>query len=537
MFDIFTSFSNSVPVVHNRSRSTQHVQSSGDRTSLSGSSDGYSKPNLTVPTSTHASPSRNALRPLDADPVVDDPYTRPRGFGQTESSWNFPPLITRSSTLGSAHALEAGFETSPSSASLRFDSQISPPASFLSSSTKKTLGNTSTLTEERVQHFRKAEPSGRLAHWFQGSSDPINLGILPSPIKEKTSFSDIMSTTPGTRPPNMQSNSVSQLPSKPPLASRFSFFTSKPALPELPSQPADLHDEFINLDIKKALFPAGPADPFSPAAFKNLLQNAEGLLSRLQAAYKERTISLHEMTAENETQTEELEGTETRAKHLKIQLDNMAVKLAKQDELMMDLVDDLAREKQLRREENDARKRSVVLVKSSRGDAFAQNTQRNSEVEERRARRGTSLVSDSGFDSEEESYVDSLCSKNREMTSPNASVSSFSTTNSPDGCIPPEPISLPQPARLPPKSSPQMLSTFQNVIKGKSGGSRLSEPAMTPVENALSTCPNCHGSKASQAWSMVHRVKEENRVLQARVAQIESAVDACLDLVTCPLAK
>lgn len=243
------------------------------------------------------------------------------------------------------------------------------------------------------------------------------------------------------------------------------------------------------------------------------------------------------MKAEKETQTEELEGTETRAKHLKIQLDNMAAKLAKQDELMMDLVDDLAREKQLRREENDARKRSIMLVKSSRADAFAQNSQRNSEVEERRARRGTSLVSDSGFESEEESYVDSLCSKNREMTSPNASVSSFSTTNSPDGYIPVEPIPLPQPARLPPKSSPQMLSTFQNVIKGKSGGSRLSEPAMTPVENTLSTCPNCHGSKASQAWSMVHRVKEENRVLQARVAQIEGAVDACLELVTCPLAK
>lgn len=536
MFDIFTSSSNTKPVVHNRSRSAPHVQSSGHRTVPSGFSHEIGEPILAAPATTHASPSRKALRPLDTDLI--DPYIRPRGFGQTQSSWTLPPLTTRSSSLDYVHALETHIETSSSSTSLRLqDSEILPHTSYLFSLTKQTSENTSILTEERVEQVRKAEPSGRLAHWFQGSSDPINLSILPSPTKEKTGFLDIMSTTSGSRPPNLQRKSTSQLPLKPPLASRFSFFTSKPAISEPPSQSADLHDQFINLDIQKALFAAGPVDPFSPAAFKNLVQNAEGLLSRLQAAYKERVISLQEMTAEKEAQTEELEGTETRAKHLKIQLDNMAAKLAKQDELMMDLVDNLAREKQLRREEEDARKISVMLVKSSRTDAFAHNTERNSEVEESRATRGTSIVSDSGFDSGEESYVDSLCSKNRERTSPNASISSFSTSNSPDGYILPESIPLPQPARLPPKISPQVLSTFQNVIKGKSGVTRLSEFATTPVENARPTCLNCQGGKGSQAWSMVHRLREENRVLRARVAHFEGAVDACLDLVTSPLAR
>ena len=307
-------------------------------------------------------------------------------------------------------------------------------------------------------------------------------------------------------------------------------------MPKQVSQPADLHDEFLNLDVKKALFPAGPADPFSPATFKNLVQNAEGLLSRMQAAYKERTISLHEMTAEKETQAEELEGTETRAKHLKIQLDDMAAKLAKQDELMMDLVDDLAHEKQLRREEEDARKRSIMLVKSSKAETISPNTPRHSEVEEQKATKAISIFSDSCCDSEEESYVDSLYSKNRETTSPNASVSSFSTTNSPDGYILPESIPLPQPTRLPAKTSPQVLSKSQNGIKAKSGGSRLTEPAMTPAENVHPKCPNCQGGKASQAWSMVHRLKQENNALQARAARIEGAVDACLDLVNTPLA-
>lgn len=441
--------------------------------------------------------------------------------------------MSPSSTLDSAHALDAKIESPPSSASPRFqDLDISPHTSYHSFPPKHTWGSTSNLTEERVEQVRKAEPSGRLAHWFQGSSDPISLRILPSPTKEKTAFLDTMSTTSANRPLNVQRKSGSQPPSKPPLASRFSFFTSKPAEQKPTSQPADLHDELINLNFKKALFPAGPADPFSPAAFKNLVQNAEGLLSRLQAAYKERTISLHEMTAEKETQAEELEGSEIRAKHLKLQLDNMAAKLAKQDELMMDLVDDLAREKQLRKEEDDARKNSVALVKSSRADAFAQSAQKSSEVKEQKPIRGTSIVSDSGIDSEEESYVDSLCSNDRETTSRNASVSSFSTANSPDGYVLPESILLPQPARLPPKHSPQVLSTFQHVIKGKSGGSRLSEPAMTPIDTPRSTCLNCHGGKVSQAWSMVHGVKEENRALRARVTQLEAAVDSCLDLIT-----
>ncbi|MCJ1470413.1 hypothetical protein MMC07_009058, partial [Pseudocyphellaria aurata] len=522
MFDIFTSFSNFEPVIHDRSRSITRAQFPGDRTIRSDSSHGCSEPVLAAPPITHTSPSRKALGPLDSDLITGDLYTRPRGLGQTRSSWSLPPLISRSGALDPTHALDAIIETPPSSASPQSqDLENLPHNSYPSFPSKYTWGNTSSLTEERVKQVRKAEPSGRLAHWFQGSSDPISLKILPSPTKETAGFLDTMSTASANRPLNDRRKSGSQPPSKPPLASRFSFFTSKPAEQRPTSQPADLHDDLINLDIKKALFPGGPADPFSPAAFKNLVQNAEGLLSRLQAAYKERTISLHEMTAENETQTEELEGSETRAKHLKIQLDDMAAKLAKQDELMMDLVDDLAREKQLRREEDDVRKYNVALVKSSKADPFAQNAQSDSAVREQRPIRGTSVVSDSGIDSEEESYVESLCSKNRETMSPNASVSSFSTTNSPDGYILSESNPLAQPARLPPKHSPQVLSTFQNVIKGKLGGSRLSEPAMTPIDTPRSMCLNCQGGKASQAWSMVHRLEEENKVLQARLTHIE----------------
>lgn len=45
-------------------------------------------------------------------------------------------------------------------------------------------------------------------------------------------------------------------------------------------------------------------------------------------------MSLRDMTAEQETIAEELEGAETRSKHLKIQLDNLSARVIEQDKAM-----------------------------------------------------------------------------------------------------------------------------------------------------------------------------------------------------------
>ena len=380
-----------------------------------------------------------------------------------------------------------------------------------------------------------------------------------------------MSTSAIDSPLTIQRKAFPQaaLPPKPPLIGRFSFFASKSSTSKL----ADPHDEIIDLDISKALFPAGPADPFSPAAFKNLVQNAEGLLLRIQAAYKELALRMRELTGEKEAkaeelalrmreltgekeaQAEELAESETRAKHLKIQLDDMAAKLAKQDEVVMNLVDDLAQEKQMRREEGDARMRSVQLVQRPKAKAFghcgddpespnAEENRRQSDGgsnslatdSDRRQSDGgsSSLVTDSGFESdeeeeeeeEEESVVDSVFSKGqRDLMSSAASDSSFSTNNSPAlyHRLSPRNPSFYR-SRLPPRNP---SSSYRSHLHDSSV---LPPPPHPSIR--LESCSNCHGAKSSHAWGMVLKVKEENRILNARLTKLEDAVDGCLDLIT-----
>lgn len=538
MFEIFTSFSN--PISHKRSKSTPIPLISKNCALPSPTRHDLDEPVLTLPATAYSSPSRKAPQLPHTRILTGDSLTQLHKFVRAESSWSPPPLTHRSSGWESSQASNSLNDLSPLKSSLR-SAQLedSSHASYPSSPTKGAWLPSWRLSGDQKEETSQEDKGRTLASWFQGESGPISLGLLPSPTKQSPVSENKMSTSPISHPLNLQKRPGSQAPSKPPLASRFSFFASKSSVQKPPSPLPDLHDEFLDLDISKSLFPAGPADPFSPAAFKNLVQNAEGLLTRLQAAYRERAISLHEMTVEKETQSEELEGAETRAKHLKIQLDDMSAKMAKQDELMMDMVDDLAREKQLRREEGDVRKRSVMLVKPSGAHASNLNIRGIPDGEESQRKSVSTFVSDSGLDSEEESYVDSVYSKPREANSRNASVSSFSSPTSLDGYTYSDPMPkppaarLPAPAvRLPTRGTPQAPSTFPSAPRAGGHASRQDEPACTQVEKISSTCANCQGARSSQAWSMVQNLREENRVLKARVVQIESALDGCLDVVT-----
>lgn len=506
MFGIFASLSKSdspgCPKVAPQLRSLDH------RTSLSiNSSPGLCDSILAVPTTTHLSTTRKALSPLDNDLSLDDPYIRLRGFDVARSSRKPPPLITNPNAEGYPIPLNDRNNPQPSPPRSRaLNLETSSFESDSSSAIRPKRLSISAPSSPQTEQGKRAAGLGRIADWFQGESDPINLSLLPSSMKDRPKAIGTMSTSSIESPSTMQRKSFPQAtPPKPPLIGRFSFFTSKSSILKSPQLP-DLHDEFIDLDINKALFPAGPADPFSPAAFKNLLQNAEGLLSRLQAAYKERAITMRELTVEKDTQAEELAESETRAKHLKIQLDDMAAKLARQDDIVMDLVDGLAQEKQLRREEEDARKRSVMLVKVSRAKAFGHCHPESPNAEEYRRQTDSSLITDSGFESEGESFVDSVFSKGRDIMS-NASDSSFSTCNSPDLYH-----------HLPPRTP--------------SHGSHHHDSVLPHAAIRPESCANCQGARSSQAWSMVLNMKEENRILNARLMQLEGALDGCLDVVT-----
>lgn len=411
---------------------------------------------------------------------------------------------------------------------------------YLSSSGNKSRSPSSSSIVARKGLGRKKEAVKTPADWSQSESEPINVGIVLSQSKQKmdpveppiSSFTRRPASAAQRQPP------VQPTP-KTPSTSRFPFFSRSTSVQES-SPPGNPSDELINLNIQASLFPTGQADPYSPAAFNSLVQNAERLLSRLQTAYKDCTVSLHEIATEKETQAEELEGCQMRARHLKMQLDNMTAKLAEQDKAMMSLVDELAQEKQLQQQEQGTPKRSARPTTTARTNLTYKNAAGNTEMPE--ARRGSdistlSVISDSGFESDEESPTNRASLKHQDTPSPSVSVSSASTTNSRDSThrtnLPPPTISYPPATAQPPRPKPPPAwapGLFPTAHRSPASASTLRNPFDR-------SCSNCQGARASEAWNVVNVLKDENRGLKERIGHLESSVDGCLDLVTGMIAK
>ena len=343
----------------------------------------------------------------------------------------------------------------------------------------------------------------------------------------------------------------------------FGFFAPKsPAKsPQTVQIPVELNDdEFLTLDVTSALFPSGEPsaqDPFSPAAFKNLLMNAEGLLLKLQTAYKLRTLSLHEISAEKEAMAEELEEAETRAKCLKSQLDDMAHQMSMKDASIADLAAELAAEKQARAEEKLAREQSIALVKARAERHMKRGSNSNISIDTtgedlgisgpdgRRRKRisgdSSSLSTDGESGSEFE--ADSVFSRSRSPTFTMSSVSVAGTMDStPEIMQASFARVVPNPGQNPgrPKMT-QQRSTFQKILSGM--GSAASEVEMEMdkerererdeyegIGMGEEGCSNCRGKDASVAWDTVGLMRAENKGLKERVGNLEAAVEGALDL-------
>ena len=441
---------------------------------------------------------QRGIRSFDADILAQPTLThQPDDAKPRRPVLDLPPLLISSE----------GKEIGDQNQSHQTDHQefaALPEQSPQPSSPKIGRNPTQILTGDRTQRIKKESSNRVLSGWFNGESEPLNIGILPSPTKEKSNPLFEMSSKP------------THVTHKPALSSRFSLFSNKPSSTKTSSSPSDPADEFLDLDINTALYPTGPADNFSPASFKNHMQHAEGLLSRLQAAYKERTVALHDMTAEKETQAEELDGAETRSKHLKIQLDDMAAKLAEQDKAMMDLVEELANEKRLRREEEDARKRSVKLIKPS-GIGPLTPCSPEEGYKPSRQRHRMSSATETDCDSEDESSAESLFSRNN-LSSTRISLSSISTTSSP------ETYQQPDFSGITTAHAARVRQAQPTLIKGQ-------RPPSSSGESIVWSCANCHGVQSSEAWNVVSVLKEENQGMKQRVSQMEVAIDGCLEMV------
>lgn len=187
---------------------------------------------------------------------------------------------------------------------------------------------------------------------------------------------------------------------------------------------------------------------------------------------------LSDLRAEKEAQAEETEEAETRARHLKMQLDDMAEKAKAQEEAMRSLSLELLAERRRRDEEEVARQKSVQIVKG-----------RESRVGVRRGTSSSGSVnSDSGFESD----TDSASLGSSFNSSP--TLAAHKEAYDDRGAETRRP--LPQ----------RQLSTYDKVLKTVVG-----EPA--------------------SPWAVMEGYREENRMLRDRVTELEGAVDGCLDLV------
>ena len=392
------------------------------------------------------------------------------------------------------------------------------------------------LTGDGTKGRASESPMGRIGGFLSGMSgspgrseggSPV-AHLSPSPSASPALSRHATPDTTPTRPKKSQTGGMeSPTPkgSTTPGQSRFAFFTQ--TLSRLTQSPtsATMDDELLSMNVEAALFPGGPPterDTFSPSAFKNLQANATGLLHKMQGAYRQRTAALRDIEAEREAQRDELEEAETRAKHLKMQLEDMARKAADHERDMKRLMEDLIAEKKARAEEKERMAREKGLaVTMSEGSTVSEDLG----VDEEQRRQGwrksaDTMKSDMSYDTDDDSVeVESVFSRSR------------SPTNAPsayEGSVADGPTSRPKAATLsPPKArGGQQMTTFQKLMKNISG-----EPLREGDEYVGAGCRNCKGQDASVAWDTVSLLRDENKALKQRVGHLEVAVEGALDMV------
>ncbi|TVY83173.1 hypothetical protein LSUE1_G004756 [Lachnellula suecica] len=382
--------------------------------------------------------------------------------------------------------------------------------------------------------IRVADKSkGGIASWFSGSSAPVSLGV---PVGEKE-----LPTPPSSSRPTSPDEALEYDP----IQTTASIVNVQLLLlPENPQPrqiqlPADMlnEDEFLSLDVKKALFPQGSSqDPFSPAAYKNLLMNAEGLLLKMQNAYKLRTRSLHELRADHSALGEEEEEAATRAENFRTQLEGMATRVAQRDAAIVDLTAQLAKEKKARADEKQARELSVALVKSNARASYTGVPDRSTEdlgianakspIQDRDKWRGSADMSiGSDWDS------DSVFSRAR---SPTFTMSTMGDTPEIGQAEFGRMVVNTNPPTDRPKVALQQKSTFQKILQNIAPAAdekteeKAEEDKYEEIGVSDEGCKNCRGNNSSVAWNTVSVLRVENRELKVRVAELDEAVEDAL---------
>lgn len=354
-----------------------------------------------------------------------------------------------------------------------FHSRAKSLASFVS--------KPSTPTSEQLPQ----QPHRLFGDLFNGESAPVRLGIPPSsPTKEKEEMEFLMDYKPAlTERPQRSIRRASTTPATPPqqTTTKTGWFGRKITTPKAPA-PAVAKDELVNLDIWTTLFPNGPIEELTPHAFNDLLLNASTLLDRMQNAYREKVEYIASIQPEMDIQKEEAEEADTRAAHLKMQLEDMGRKAQEQEAAMKDLADQLAEER-LRAQE--AKENTIRPVRSI--------DQKDEDTTPRRRKRGSAgSASDSGFESD----ID------RESV--------FSSTGANTPLSPPPPTVT--------------LTPSFDSMRDRSKQVR----AVPSYSSSGSTVVNRSGSGA---WATVEQLRGENQVLRKEMGEMERRLQDVIEFV------
>ncbi|KAF4783230.1 hypothetical protein HER10_EVM0007605 [Colletotrichum scovillei] len=446
-----------------------------------------------------ASPSATPGAALNTNPPVQPEPCRISSSGADRS---FP-------RLHSGHQRQHSVPNFPST------SKSVPQVTF-SSSLERGSGRPLSVNMPLTGDSRKpsdATRGGILSGWLGGS---------PNNTEEAKTNDDTIEGTPTNRLRRRQTGSTETTPKGvSPSTSRFAFFSS-PFSKNTPTQVSPQQDEeLLSMNIQEALFPpTSPThrDAFSPAAFKNLEATAVGLLTKFQTAYQRQNAALIELRVEKDAQNEENDEADTRIQHLKVQLENMASKVAEQEQSMQQLMTELNAEKKARQEERAMRERNRPI---SEGSSISEDLGAEEDQARRKWRKSA------GFDTDEESVEDaSVFSRSRSPTTAapsvfEGSISEASATPSKSNSLGPPRTSRPPPTSKP---SPQQASVFQKLMRGVTGDT-------AKEEGGAASCSNCRGQDQRAAWDTVSLLKDENRGLKHRVEELESCVDSALDVV------
>jgi hypothetical protein len=391
------------------------------------------------------------------------------------------------------------------------------------------------IPSRRVIESTASQPKIRagakvISNWFNGSSGPVSLGVSPTSSVKGESLEEYYSSDEeeadatmiagmwNRAPALTRSATSNETPSKP--------STPTPAKPHTPNSSGKFawllnaqknsvippnvplptyhnpDDELLNLKITTSLFPHGAVDPLDPASFHDLLSNAEKLLSRYQCAYRDVSSALADTRAEQSAQDDELDEADTRARHLKMQLETMAARATEQEAEMRKLKEELAFERLARQEEEAARKRSLSLAKDSESPR-RRNRVSNSDVS----------IADSGFESDVEN--DAASTFSRELMSPTGAVPSSAASEFDS-----------QHETTPKGKKPSLFQQQSTHNKVRNGSVKFEQGGWG--------CANCEGGSQSAVWGRLAREREENSHLRTRVESLEEAVENALNVVDGP---